>query len=124
MPKGAVVLTQNHEVTRNHAFKGLDDTTGFDINTYCHFRNVQHEQKRKDLLKDDAVFNSSFLDEAANSVTKGVWTVVRGGTRSNVAVIRNHEWPGYTAFHKIRTRDHGAVYFGEGLKNTSLNFQF
>jgi hypothetical protein len=43
MPKGAVVLTQNHEVTRNHAFKGLDDTTGFDINTYCHFRNVQHE---------------------------------------------------------------------------------
>jgi len=73
-------------------------------------------------MKDDAVFHSSFLDEAASSNTKGAWSVLSGSTRGNVAVIRNHEWPGYTMFHKLNSKVHGTVYFGEGLKNSLLNF--
>ena len=42
LPKGSVKLTELHEVRRNNAFRGLNETNGFDISSYSHFRNVQN----------------------------------------------------------------------------------
>ena len=100
VPKGAMKLTEMHEVRRNNAFRGLPEHEAFSIHNYSHFRNVQERTKLANLMKDDAVFQRDFLDEACNSETKGAWSIVRGSTRCNIAVVRNHEWPGYTAFHK------------------------
>ena len=74
-------------------------------------------------MKDDCVFNHNFLDGAALAKTKGAWSVQKGSTRGNIAVIRNHEWPGYTMFHKINTKVHGGVYVGDGLKHTTLSWK-
>jgi radial spoke head protein 9 len=122
MPKGSVKLTELHEVRRNNAFRGLNLENAFLIGSYSHFRNIQNPQKQKDLMKDDAVFHSSFLDEASACKTTGAWSVQQGGTKKDIAVIRNHEWCGYTMFHKLNTKVHGACYIGEGVKNTDLNF--
>ena len=122
VPKGAFKLTELHEVRRNNAFRGLSETEAFCITNYSHFRNVQDKIKLADLMKDDAVFKKDFLDEASSAATKGAWSIVRGSTRGNMAVIRNHEWPGFTAFHKQGSKQHGTVYLGDGCKQNELNF--
>ena len=72
-------------------------------------------------MTEDAVINSSLLDEASASKLQGAWSVVHGSM--NIAVIRNLEWPGFTVFHKPCTKLHGAVYVGDGQKNMELSFQ-
>jgi len=66
MPKGAVKLTEIHEVRRNAAFRGLSAEEALTIEGYQHFRNVQHPGKLGKLLEDGACFNRDFLDEASS----------------------------------------------------------
>jgi len=120
MPKGAVMMTPEHEMRRCVAFRGLRSEFAFNIENYCHFRSVQNERKRNLLMYEDAVINRNLLDEACDAKIKGAWSVVQGSNKT--AVIRNHEWPGYTVFHRASTRVHGAVYMGDGLKNLELSF--
>jgi len=39
-----------------------------------------------------------------------------------MAIIRNNIWKGYTAFAKVDSNEHGAVYVGDGLKNENFCF--
>jgi len=55
-PHGAFRLTEEHEVERNVAFRGLSGEKCFKLSSYSHFRNVQNEEKKELLLQDDAVF--------------------------------------------------------------------
>jgi radial spoke head protein 9 len=107
MPKGAVKLTENHEVRRNTAFRGLSCEEALTIEGYQHFRNVQDMSKLSSLLDDGACFNRDFLDEASAAKTKGAWAVLRGGSKGDVAVVRNLEWTGYSLFHQMGTSKHG-----------------
>ena len=41
VPHGSMKLTPKHEVHRNEAFGGLNDSECFKLEHYSHFRNVQ-----------------------------------------------------------------------------------
>lgn len=83
---------------------------------------MQNKAKLAALLEDGACFNRDFLDEASKSEHKGAWAVLRGGTKGEVAIVRNLLWPGYSAFHEMGTSKHGQIYMGEGLKNMQMCF--
>jgi hypothetical protein len=74
------------------------------------------------LEKDDAVFRNDFLDEACNQKTRGALSTQKVSTKCNIALIRNHVWPGYATYHVSGSKTHGGFYFGEGLKNLDLVF--
>lgn len=78
-----------------------------------HFRNVQNPSKVKLLLEDDAVFQPNFLDDVTNDLPKGQWSVQKDSTHKT-AIIRNHVWPGFTAYHTSGTSDFGYCYVGDG----------
>lgn len=84
---------------------------------------MQDHIKAAALEKDEAVFKNDFLDEACNQRTRGALSAQRVSTRGNVALLRNHAWPGHAAYHVAGTKTHGCFYFGEGLKNLDLPFQ-
>lgn len=63
LPQGAMRLTESHEVSRNAAFKGLNEKEFCNLKCYSHFRNVQSKVKAQALLQDDAVFQRNFLDD-------------------------------------------------------------
>jgi len=121
IPKGSIMMQPNHEMRRNHSFAGLNMTEAFCITNYSYFKNVQDEHKRGALMSENAVINENLLDEACDSKVNGAWTIVKTG--KPVAIIRNLEWPGYTAYHKVCSRDHGTFYLGDGLRNEGLTFQ-
>lgn len=121
VPKSSIVMTPNHEMRRNHAFAGLGTNEAFDINNYCYFRNVQEINKKRALMTENAIINKDLLEEASDCSTKGSWAIVRSG--KPVAIIRNLDWTGYTAYHKVGTREYGTFYLGDGLKNQELTFQ-
>lgn len=114
-------MTEAHEVERNASFRGLNCTTGFELNSYSHFRNCQDQTKKELLLRDDAVFQPDFLDEVSSDMPQGLWSVQKD-SNGKTAVIRNHVWAGYTAYHKVGSNTFGGVYIGDGLKNADLAF--
>lgn len=119
IPNGSMRLTENHEVARNCAFKGLGEGEAFDLVHYSHFRNVQSKVKAQALLHDDAVFQRDFLDGLSEDKPKGCWSVQKDHS-GRAAIIRNHAWFGFTAYHKCKTNVFGSVYIGEGLRNNEL----
>lgn len=121
VPKGSIKLNVKHEVQRNEAYLGLSEQENFDISSYSHFRNVQNEEKRKQLEADDSIFNKSFLDDAALDMPKGCWSLQKSQCQ-NISIIRNNCWRGYTAWSKVESFEHGALYVGDGLKNQNFCF--
>lgn len=121
MPHGAMRLTEQHEVHRNVAFRGLDKNNAFVLSSYSHFRNVQDSEKKSGLLKDDAIFHKDFLDEVHADAPLGCWSIQKDAT-GRTAIIRNHMWQGYTHFHQVNSKVYGSVYVGEGIKNADLPF--
>ena len=115
-------LTENHEVARNCAFKGLAECEGFDLNKYSHFRNVQSKLKQQSLLLDDAVFQRDFLDSLCEDQPKGSWSVQKDSS-GHSAIIRNHSWAGFLAYHKTKSSTFGCVYMGDGMRNNELQMQ-
>ena len=121
-PHGAFRMTEEHEVERSVAFRGLSEESCFDLGSYSHFRNVQNSEKKEMLLQDDAVFATDFLDEVSEDMPNGSWSIQKDST-GQMAVIRNNIWAGFTAYHKVASNDFGGVYVGDGLKNLDLCFQ-
>ena len=120
-PHGAYRLTEEHEVERNVAFRGLGSDKVFKLTNYSHFRNVQDSDKKAALLEDDAVFQTDFLDEVSTDVPMGMWSIQKDVT-GMCAIIRNNVWAGFTAYHKSCSEEFGGVYVGDGLKNLDLCF--
>jgi len=73
-PHGAFRLTEDHEVERNVAFRGLSMEHCFALTSYSHFRNVQNDEKKRLLLEDDAVYQTDFLDEVSTDLPAGMWS--------------------------------------------------
>ena len=83
---------------------------------------MQDHVKQANLEKDECVFRPDFLDEANDTRIKGGLTGVKASTKQNVALMRNHVWPGYTSYHVANSQVYGGFYFGEGQKNLDLPF--
>ena len=121
-PHGAFRLTEDHEVERNVAFRGLSRDRCFSLANYSHFRNCQDDAKKMLLLQDDAVYQPDFLDEVSTDLPSGMWSCQKDAT-GEMAIIRNNVWAGFTAYHKAASEDFGCIYVGDGLKNLDLCFQ-
>ena len=121
VPKDSFRMTENHEVERNVAFRGLSRDACFDLTSYSHFRNVQDDAKKALLLQDDAVFQPDFLDEVSTDLPAGMWSIQQD-TSCSMSVIRNNIWAGYTAYACAGTGDFGGIYVGDGQKNLDLVF--
>lgn len=121
VPIGSVKLTPLHEVRKNEAFKGLTNETAFSEESYLHFRSAQTKEKKELNQKDDAIFRPDFLESIADDDIKGSWSVQPDTTKSQV-IIKSLLWPGYLAYHKLRSKIFGGVYIGDGTKNVDLPF--
>lgn len=120
-PVGSFKMTPDHEVRRNEAFRGLNCDDSGKLENYLHFRNVQTQEKRAALDEPTAPFNPQFLEAASDDQPKGCWTLQRD-ERQETTVVRSLMWPGYSFYHKSGTRNFGAIYIGDGLKNLELHF--
>jgi len=65
-PTGAFKLTAEHQLRRNESFCGLNKSEADKIDCYQHFRNVQQEDKKAFLGKNDAPFSKDILDPICN----------------------------------------------------------
>lgn len=75
IPQGSMKLTAKHEVQRNEAFQGLNETETFKLGCYSHFRNVQDVEKKRNLEADDAIFQRDFLDDVEGDKPLGCWSM-------------------------------------------------
>ena len=121
LPVGSIKLTPLHEVRKNEAFKGLDNETAFLEESYLHFRSAQTKEKKDLNQKDDAIFRQDFLESIAQDEIRGSWSVQPDTTKSQ-AIIKSLLWPGYYAYHKLKSKIFGGVYIGDGIKNADLPF--
>jgi radial spoke head protein 9 len=121
VPIGSIKLTPLHEVRKNEAFKGLTHDDALVETSYLHFRSSQTKDKKDLNQKDDAIFRPDFVESIADDAIKGSWSVQQDTTKSAVS-IKSLLWPGYVAFHKLKSKVFGGVYIGDGIKNVDLPF--
>ena len=73
------------------------------------------------IQRDEAVYNSNFLDDISADFPKNSWSLVKDTTGS-VANLRNNLWPGFYSFHRVNTPVFGSLYIGNGIRNNELPF--
>ena len=121
VPCGAFKITPTHELRYDDNFQGLELNDVDNLNNWQHFRAPQSEDVQTNIMKDDALFYTKFLDSLDEDKPKGCWTVQKDLSRFNV-VLKNGNWPGFIAYHKARSNVFGYAYFGNGMKNEDLPF--
>ena len=67
------------------------------------------------------IFTNDFLDDLTGDLPKGVWSVQTNYEKRNVS-CRNLQWPGYFAYHRLKSGEFGSVYIGNGIKNIDVAF--
>jgi radial spoke head protein 9 len=120
-PVGSFKMTPEHQVRRNEAFQGLSSEDSCRLDNYLHFRNVQDEAQHKALDEPTATFNQRFLECVSADQPKGCWTLQLDDRKQSV-MVRSLQWPGYQFYHNCGTKNFGAIYVGDGLKNLDLHF--
>ncbi|KAK3909191.1 Radial spoke head protein 9-like protein [Frankliniella fusca] len=99
-PKGAFFVNVEGLMEINPTFQGLSLQQGTDAGWWEH----THRQ--------DGASSGDFLQ---NKVQEDVWSF-RIRAQGSVSVLLHLEWLGLAAYHRLRTPEHGFVYFGDGLK--------
>lgn len=74
------------------------------------------------MAKDDVEWkNSNFLDRLTSALPTGCWAKRLDATNATIQ-LRSLLWPGY-AFYAVAHKSYfGAVYIGNGQKNSDLPF--
>jgi len=108
-------------MTANEGFKGLSVEDACDLANWQHFREVEQTAKKELIARNQAIYNSGFLDSIAEDMPKQSWSIVMDSS-ATVATLRSHLWPGYYAYHRSKTPIYGSVYIGNGMPNINLPF--
>lgn len=123
MPRGSLKKIPLNEVRKNEAFSGLSASEAFEVASYVHFRAPLIKKNVELNARREGVYNDKFLDGADEDLPKQCWTVLPD-TMAKVAVLRNKQWPGYSAFHQYNTTSYGGLYIGNGVKAVDIAFMF
>eukprot|EP00727_Mastigamoeba_balamuthi_P010792 m51a1_g6335 hypothetical protein (323) ;mRNA; r:19725-20919 len=121
VPRGAFVLTAEHNVIPNPSFKGLDSNEGRKPAAYMHLRPMKTLLKRPLLDRAGLSKTIDFLDVLSDDKPKESWAIVPNDSTGAVT-IRSLTWPGYYAYHLPGTVHYGSFYLGTGHKNVDLGF--
>jgi hypothetical protein len=92
-----------------------------DPNYYLHFRNSQSTNAKNVLNSELSVFKTKFLDSIVEDIPSGVWSI-QAGHSGSTAQIKNFIWPGFAAYHLMKTNEFASVYIGPGIKNKDAPF--
>lgn len=121
VPRGSYKFTPLNETVPNEAFRGLAKDQAFSITSWQHFRPIQQAEKLGIMQRDEAVYNTQFLDDISADYPQSSWSLIKDSTES-IANLRSNLWPGYFAFHRVNTPLFGALYIGSGVRNNDLPF--
>lgn len=82
---------------------------------------MEHATKKELIARNQAVYNPNFLDSVGEDRPMQAWSIV-ADTSKTVATLRSQLWPGYFAYHRVKTPVYGSVYIGDGMPNVNLPF--
>ena len=102
VPRGAFVLSAEGYVQRNAVFSGLSSSEAGDLSSYFHFRRASGLEAKSIFEKRELVKDVDFMDCLSEDEPKGCWSS-RVDAATGMATLRNLVWPGYLAFHKVRS---------------------
>ena len=95
--------------------------TLIDPNSYLHFRNVQTSNAKAVLNSELSVFKTKFLDSIIEDLPIGAWSLQIGHS-GTISQIKNFVWPGFAAYHMMKTNQFANIYIGTGIKNKDAPF--
>lgn len=121
VPKHSYKFTPICEIKQNEAFKGLSKEEACELKNWSHLRPIQSQRVKDKINRNEAVYSEDFLDSVCEDYPKNSWSISPDST-GTVFMLKSHFWPGYVAYHRCNTRNHGGFYNGFGIKNVDLPF--
>lgn len=122
VPKGALYKMTDQNVIYNPMFHGLNQLEG-NLKSYYQLYRVPRNKFEYNVIKrSDYNYTTDFLDTIDDEIPKEVAFQLNMERNGRLVMIRSCVWPGMTFYHKLNTKEHGFVYFGDGKKNFDLLF--
>uniref|UniRef100_A0A0A1X3V5 Radial spoke head protein 9 homolog n=1 Tax=Zeugodacus cucurbitae TaxID=28588 RepID=A0A0A1X3V5_ZEUCU len=123
-PRGALYKLTDGRVIPNQMFRGLSDLQVENISNYQILRLPRNDLKHNLLKRSDYNYAVDFLDCIADVIPLRQAFSLNLMRNERLVVIKSCLWPGMTFFHKLNSRKHGFLYFGDGKKNYDLLFMY
>lgn len=120
-PLEAFVVSPTRQVVANPSFQGLDSERAGQLYNYFHLRRPELPERSRVLASGGSLVRPGDFWNPLVQDLDGSWAVSRDNSGAFVT-LRNYEFPGAMAFHRVGSGDHGYVYFGDGRRNPDLAF--
>lgn len=111
-------------VIPNQMFRGLNDMQVENFSYYQIYRLPRNELKDNLAKRSDYNYAIDFLDSIEDVVPRYQAFLLNLQRNERIVIIKPLLWLGMTFFHKINSRKHGFIYFGDGKKNYDLLSMF
>lgn len=121
IPRGALYRRPDGLVVDNKSFEGLPTLEAREIQTFLHTRSPLQKWNTNLLTRDDYNYAMDFLDPLDIDIPEGCWEI-QITQDEEMVVLKSLYWQGLVFFHKLRTTQHGYVYFGHGKKSFDCTF--
>jgi radial spoke head protein 9 len=118
-PRGAFLQVDEHTVTENKTFEGLDFGAAGYLNSYVHIRS--HRRPRSKLELEGVVRDIDSFDPLTEDVPAGCWSLKYDGAE-NLIVGSTLKFPGAVFYHQPESKLFGNLYMGNGTTNVDLAF--
>lgn len=105
-------------------FRGLSDLQVENVSNYQILRLPRNDLKHNLLKRSDYNYAIDFLDCIADVIPLRQAFSLNLMRNEHLIIIKSCLWPGMTFFHKLNSRKHGFLYFGDGKKNYDLLFMY
>ncbi|XP_055386236.1 radial spoke head protein 9 homolog [Condylostylus longicornis] len=122
IPRGALYKLTDMNVIYNPEFRGLNELDSTELINYQLYRNPHNEYNYNLLKRSDYNLTTDFLDTIDDIVPENNAFAVNLSHDETFVSIKSLVWPGMFFFHKLHSKKHGFVYFGNGKKNFDLLF--
>lgn len=122
MPRGSVYKRVDDKNVLSNCFRGLSLSESSDSTNFQLYRDPKMNLNQNLLKRHHYNYTTDFYD-TIDCIVPDEKSFSRTLTENQkVIIMKSLQWPGMTFYHKINSKKHGFMYFGDGLKNMDLLF--
>lgn len=122
MPRGAIYLKSDGNVTFNPFFSGLTKNEAKLLGNYQYYREPRNKYNYNVLKRNHFNYSTDFLDTLDDAVPLHKSFIIDMHKSKDTVFLKSLHWPGMICYHKIKSGQYGFVYMGNGKKDLDVIF--
>ena len=122
LPRGALYKRVDRKTVYNPAFNGFKSHEAKEIINYQLYRMPRNKWNANLIKRQCYNYTTDFFDTVDSLVPAENSFSITTNRDNHIVFVKSLHWPGMFFFHKLMSKKHGFVYFGDAKKNYDILF--